>query len=46
MKCKRNLSQYIQEDYFLPDKVAKKDLRKLKETELDILREQSFHLCC
>ena len=47
MKCKKNLSDYVVEDYFGQRKVNSKLKRNnLKETELDVLREHMHHLCC
>ena len=47
MKCKRNLSQYVVDDYFQASgKISKKHKRNIKEEDTDIVREQNFHLCC
>ena len=47
MKCKRNLSQYVVNDYFQPSgKLLKKYKTILNEEDTDVIREQNFHLCC
>lgn len=46
MKTKRNLKDYVIEDYILPNGVDRGAEHKYEFSEHDVVRENSVHMCC